>query len=140
MITINVDNIKSDKKRTNLILNIIKNNGYVLSFNELTQFMKTKLPPNKLKIFINYVQKRHIASILEMNNKFPLNVNSYNIIKIDNDICGFYISRIKLNYGGLPEIRLIIENEEEFEILWLKNFVFGIINTNLVLLGKREAK
>lgn len=117
---VDVDKITSAKKRTDLIKKTLKEFGYKMSMEEFKHLVATKsLPEKQAESLIKYLGERRIASTMSVNEELII---GYSVMRLGST-CGFYISRNKKRPDSPPEVRLIIENEEEFEVVWLDRFI-----------------
>ncbi len=122
--TYNVENI-GKVKRTKLIQQAVRKHGYTTSLDKFIGSIKNKISSEVFDIFLKGFEKHRMASIGQSGVE-PLSMISYTIIKLSAKKCGFYISRLRMGdssgWGKDPELRIIIENEDEYKILWLQNF------------------
>jgi len=117
---VDVDKITSAKKRTDLIKKTLKKFGYKMSMEEFKHLVATKsLPERQAESLIKRLGERRIASAVSINEELII---GYSVMKLGS-MCGFYINRNKRRPDSPPEVRLIIENEEEFEVVWLDRFI-----------------
>jgi len=117
---VDVDKITSAKKRTDLIKKTLKKFGYKMSMEEFKHLVATKsLPERQAESLIKHLGERRIASAVSINEELII---GYSVMKLGS-MCGFYINRNKRRPDSPPEVRLIIENEEEFEVVWLDRFI-----------------
>lgn len=117
---VDVDKITSAKKRTDLIKKTLKKFGYKMSMEEFKNLVATKsLPERQAESLIKRLGERRIASAVSINEELII---GYSVMKLGS-MCGFYISRNKGRPDSPPEVRLIVENKEEFEVVWLDRFI-----------------
>lgn len=119
---IDVQECTDERKRTKLILKAIRKSGYRVSVHDYIGMIENAVPPDFLEKFVEGFRKRRMTSMSEFGID-PFSMISYNVAKLNREECGFYISRLNLRYGRDPELRIIIEDEDEFKILWLHNYI-----------------
>lgn len=118
-----MDKVTSAKKRTDLIKKTLKKFGYKMSMEEFKHLVATKsLPERQAESLIKRLGERRIASAVSISEELII---GYSVMKLGST-CGFYISRNKRRPDSPPEVRLIIENEEEFEVVWLDRFITSL--------------
>jgi hypothetical protein len=101
-------------ERTETLRRELLNHGYKLSLDELSQLFEKK----GLSDLIDQLKKRRVATI---GTKYEApTMATYGIMRLNQEY-GFYISYLKLRPEGFPEVRLVIENEREFEA-WIQGF------------------
>jgi len=101
-------------ERTETLRRELVDYGYKLSEDELTRLFKKK----GLIDLIDYLKKRRVATIGTMYEAPTM--ATYGIMRLNKEY-GFYISYLKLKPEGFPEVRLVIENEQEFQA-WIEGF------------------
>lgn len=106
-------------ERTRTLQEDLEKYGYKLTLYEFTNLLERELSIGRANEIINSFKNRKVA-VLSTAYDAPANIG-YGIIKLKNEN-GFYISYMKTKPHGPPEIRLIIENREEFRT-WIKCFV-----------------
>lgn len=123
--TINVQKYASEEgkiPRTKLLLKTIKKFGYKTSIDDYIGKIEEAISPFFLDKFIQEFRKRRMTGLYELGVD-PSSMIGYGIVKLTTEKCGFYISRVNLKWRSEPEIRMIIEDEDEFKVLWLHNYV-----------------
>lgn len=94
-------------KRTELLKNELKSQGYKLSSDELVDLLKGKLGEK----IINKITSRKVCVIGPHQTPTMIAIG---MMRLNNEY-GFYFTILKTGSEGYPEMRLIIENEQEFE-------------------------
>ena len=123
---INVQEITDEVKRTKLLLKAVRKFGYRTSMDDFIGKIEHAMPPDFIEKYVEKFKNRRMTTIGETGVE-PLSMICYNVLKLSRERCGFYISRLRMGissqWGKDPELRIIIEDEDEFKILWLQNFV-----------------
>lgn len=143
--TINVQKYASEGgkfQRTKLLIKAIRSYGYITSLDDYVSKIEGAVSPFFLDRYIREFGKRRMSGVYELGVD-PSSMIGYGIVKLTRKKCGFYISRVNLKWRSEPEIRMIIEDEDEFKVLWLHNYVrilkkgeFEIVDFDR---GKRKA-
>jgi len=113
-------------ERTKALQDDLEKFGYKLTLDEFTNLLEGKLSIEKTNDIVNTIKNRKVA-VLGAAYNAPTMIG-YGIMSLEKDN-GFYISYMKLKPGGSPEVRLIIENEQEFRS-WFRCFVQDISKIN----------
>ena len=113
-------------ERTNALKDVLEKFGYKLTIDEFTNLLEGELSIEKTNDIVNTLNERKVA-VLGAAYDAPTMIG-YGIMRLKNEN-GFYISYMKLKPGGSPEVRLIIENEQEFRS-WFRCFVQDISKIN----------
>lgn len=97
----------NEAERTEILRSALKSHGCKLSLNELADLLKEKLDEKIVK----KITSRKVCAI--GSYQVPTMIAT-GMIRLNNEY-GFYFSILKTRPIGYPEMRLIIENEREFE-------------------------
>ncbi len=119
---IEVQEHTDERKRTKLILKAIRKSGHRASIHDYISMIESAVSPDFLEKFVEGFRKRRMTGMSEFGID-PFSMIGYNVMKLNREECGFYISRLNLRYGRDPELRIIIEDEDEFKVLWLHNYM-----------------
>lgn len=123
---INVQEYPDQVERTELVLEALKRFGYRMAMDEYVSRIEDTLSPDFLEKLVEGF-KKHRTMVLGESGVAPLSMICYSVMKLGGNECGFYISRLRLgvppHWGKDPELRIIIEDEDEFKMLWLQNYV-----------------
>jgi Lhr-like helicase len=109
-------------ERTNALREDLEKYGFKLTLDEFANLLEGKLSIKKTNDIVNTLKEQKVA-VLGAAYNAPTMIG-YGIMKLKNEN-GFYISYMKVKPSGSPEVRLIIENEQEFRS-WLRCFVQDI--------------
>jgi len=101
-------------KRTEILKTELRSHGYKLSATELVNLLKRKVEEK----IINKITSRKVCVIGSHQTPTMIAIGMMRL----NSEYGFYFSILKMRPGEYPEMRLIIENEQEFES-WFECFV-----------------
>lgn len=109
-------------ERTNTLREDLEKFGYKLTLDEFTNLLERELSIEKTNDIVKTLKERKVA-VLGAAYDAPTMIG-YGIMRLESEN-GFYISYMKLKPGGSPEVRLIVENEQEFKT-WFRCFVQDI--------------